>query len=223
VQKISVDNGGDARVPRVIEENSTYDDTVDAASGLAVIRLSAQVHRALGDGSANPRKSSWQVVAASEEGRVVLRDSSGALLGEDGVRELHDHYRALGRPEPFLQHTPASPLVVGARVPEFEDAVRQRFMRDDPDAEGHVVDAEVRVRELDARRREATLTWRAHLAGRQYGFAFDGTVDGTMRIRSDGRLTHVGFVGRARGESASGARMSLEQTEIHDYTYDDPR
>jgi hypothetical protein len=220
-QKVTLTTGAEQRPPRANDTTSTYDDTIDAVAGLAVTRVKALVTQTVTDASF-PSWDKLRVVAAAEDGHVVLRDETGALLGEPYAHELGDHYRILGRPEPFLAHVPVSPLRPGERVPEYEQALSDRFRRESSDAEGRLVEAHVEVLEADAGKAVAKLAWKARLVGKQFGFALEGTLQGTIRVRRDGLLDHIDYRVDAHGQSAGGVEVAIESSEEHDYSYDAP-
>jgi hypothetical protein len=218
-QKVTLTSGAEQRPPRANDTISTYDDTVDAVAGLAVTRVKALVTQTVTDAHF-PSWDKLRIVAAVEDGHVVLRDETGALLGEPYAHDLGDHYRILGRPEPFLAHVPAAPLRVGERVPEYEQALGDRFRREASDAEGHLVEAHVEVLEADPGNPEAKLAWKARLVGKQFGFALEGTLEGTIRVRRDGLLNHIDYKVGAHGQAAGGVEVAIESSEEHDYSYD---
>jgi hypothetical protein len=220
-QKVTFTTGAAPPPPRTNETTSTFDDTIDAVAGIAVTRVKALVTQTVTDA----RYPSWdklRVVATAEDGHVVLRDETGALLGEPYAHELGDHYRILGRPEPFLAHAPAAPLRAGENVPEYEQALSDRFRRESSDAEGRLVEAHVEVLEAEPGKAAAKLAWKARLVGRQFGFALEGTLDGTMRVRRDGLLDHIDYKVAAHGEATGGVQVAIESSEEHDYSYDTP-
>jgi hypothetical protein len=221
-QKSTLSRGSEPSPPRVVDEVFAFDDTVDAVAGFAITGVTAVVTAAVTDTSTAPSSAKLHVVVRMEDGKVVVRDSTGAVLGEPYARDLGDHYRVLGQPESFLVHVPAAPLRAGDRVPEYEEALRERFARHGSDGEGRMVEAHVEVAQVDPGRAEATLTWKGRIVGRQLGFDLDGTLEGSIRVRGDGRLSHFDCVVNGRGRAAGGVEVTIESSEEHDFTYDEP-
>jgi hypothetical protein len=220
-QKTTLSRGSEQSPPRVVDETYAFDDTVDAVAGLAVTGVTAVVTVAVTDSSTAPSSAKLHVVVRMEDGKVVVRDSTGAQPGEPYARDLADHYRVLGRPESFLVHVPATPLRTGDHVPEYEDALRERFARHGPDGEGRMMEVHVEVGQVDPAHAEATLIWKGRIVGRQLGFELDGTLEGSLRVRGDGRLSHFFCLVNGKGRTANGVEVAIESSEEHDFTYDE--